>query len=340
MRTMTRIIQAMAIASAAFLTTSCVHEWPEVNNNVRLTLTVRHELPWTEYEYEVDTGTRSGEPEEKWKSLYTFRIYRRGETKNPVRTETVVREDLSLADFEMTMTLPPGEWDIYCWQDLMSDNTDGFYDRSDFAALSHVRPYSGDTDKRDAFEGCVSVSIPESIEETVLVNGEISLERPKAKYVFIATDFDKFFKESVNRFRNLPQRWEEMTPDQREEALKDFSVVIRYPLYMPSVYNMFEARVTDSWSGVTYEAKIRPLNSDEAMVGFDYVFMGRQNSGAQVQLALKTPDGKVTGLTSTLTVPLKRGQITYVRGKFLTASVGSGLDIDFSFSGDFNIKVE
>lgn len=335
-----RMTAAVAAVALMALLSSCVHEWPEINDAVELRLKVHHELPWTEYDYVIDTGTRADDPSASWEALYTFRVFRKGETAAPVKSFQLKRDDLSLADFETSVMLPEGDYDIYVWQDLVNAADKGFYDSADFNRITYLKPYTGDTDKRDAFEGRTSVSIPSTIDAVAVVDGEISLERPTAKYVFIATDFDKFYNESVTRFKSPAKKWEQLTPDQKVEMLKDFAVVVRYPLYMPAVYDIFSQKVLDSWTGVTYEAKIRPLNGDEAVVAFDYVFQNHHNSGAQVQLALKTPDGKVTGLTSTLTVPLKRGQITYVRGKFLTASAGSGLNVDFNFDGDFNIKIE
>lgn len=340
MKNMMRLWHMVLAIAALVPFSSCVHEWPEMSNTVLLRLKVRHDLPWTEYEHVIGSGTRAASPGE-WTARYTFHVYRKGETSRPVSRFSVDRDDLSMADFETEVPLPQGEWDIYCWQDLVGPGGEAFYDVSDFSRMTYLRPYRGDTDRRDVFEGNVSVEIPASIEENAIAAAEISLARPAARYVFIATDFRKFCNDALTRF-DVPagKGWDQLSPGQQESVLDGFAVEVRYPLYMPAVFDMFSRKVVDSWTGVTYKAVIQPLNSDEAVIALDYVFMNPGEGGAQVRLALLSPDGAATGLTSTLTVPLRHGQITYVRGNFLTASVGSGIGIDFSFSGDLNIKVE
>lgn len=321
----------MALASGLM---SCVHEWPEQDNDkVKVCLKVRHDLTWTEYEYALDAAARSGSSD--WKAQYVFHVYRAGDFSAPVSREVLLSDDLSLADFDMALELPSGEWDIYVWQDLVSDGRTPYYDTSDFSHITYLKPYRGDTDRRDAFEGHVSVSVPSTVEAGASLASDITLERPTAKYVFIATDFDEFCAETLRK----EQAAGTLGAPAKAPTLEDFSVIARYPLFMPGVYDMFDARVSDSFTGISYDASIRPIDDDEAVIASDYVFMNHHNSGVQVQLSLKSPSGDIAPLTATVTVPLLRGQITYVRGKFLTASVGSGLDIDFSFSDDINIKI-
>ena len=103
---------------------------------------------------------------------------------------------------------------------------------------------------------------------------------------------------------------------------------------------MFTKQIVDSATGMSYLSPITPLGDDEAMVAFDHVLMNDRDNAAQVQLLLHTPDGSVRALTGTLTVPLRRGQTTYVRGDFLTVKGGGGgISIDTSFSGEFNIQI-
>lgn len=324
--------------AAMSVTVSCVHEWPDDNRTVKVRLTVSHDTDWTEYEYNAGYSGRSAASATE--AQYVFRVYRKGDTTSPVKRQTFTRNDLSLADFEVELELPSGEWDIYAWQDFVPEDDVPFHDCSDFSRISYTEPYRGGTDWRDAFEGRTSVSVPSTIEAGASVSGTISLERPLAKYVFIATDFNEFFSDMVKKEEAAHDTaGDDALSASAAGALDGFGVKLRYPLYMPGVYDMFGQRVADSLTGISYDAVITPVGNGEAVIAFDYVFMNHHDSGVQVQLSLKSPSGNVTGLTGTLSVPLLRGRITYVRGRFLTASVGSGLDIDFSFSDDINIKV-
>lgn len=336
-----------AFCFAAIMLQSCVHEFPEINNNINVRLKIIHQTEWTEYDYFIGNSTDArhnskAADDNNWKAKYTIMVYPKGDLYTPLKRISFTREDISLAEFEIDIELPVGEWDIYVWQDFTNrDVVPPFYNADNFRAISYEDPYRGDTDMRDAFEGMTSVAVPETMEADYVVNGEITMERPLAKYVFIATDFEDYYNDSMSRY-NLPgekSRWEALSLAQKREALKGFSVVARYPWYMPSVYDMFTQKVTDSWTGIHYDAEIIPINGEEAIIATDYVFINHHESGAQVQLGLRTPNGDLIGLTSTINVPLLRGRVTYVRGRFLTASTGSGLEIDFSFSGSFDIFI-
>lgn len=334
-----RVLRTIPVILLVIVATGCVHEWPEAGERREVALNVHHLLGWTDYDFIV-SGTRAGQDV---KAYYIYKVYRRGETSDPVYVFSEERDDLTLADFTYRMQLPVGEWDIYVWQEfLVGGRKLPFYDTDKFPAVTYNLPYEGDTDLRDAFDGHVSVDVKESIEAGYTVTAEVEMTRPFAKYVFVARDFDKFYDEMSTRFPSVAQQskaWSMLTPEQQVKALQGFEVVAVYPFFMPAVYNIFTGKVVDSWRGINYTAGIRPLDNTTAYIAMDYVMINHLPSGAQVQLGLRTPDGALTSLTQVITVPLKRGQITYVYGDFLTNDIGSGLDIDFDFSGDFNIEI-
>lgn len=109
---------------------------------------------------------------------------------------------------------------------------------------------------------------------------------------------------------------------------------------MPSVYNMYSRKIIDSARGVSFETEITPLDDDNAILAFDHVFIGEADNAVQVQIALRMPDGSLHQLTSTVTVPLRRGEVTYVKGDILRVPQGSGgVEIEMDFSGEFNIHI-
>lgn len=109
---------------------------------------------------------------------------------------------------------------------------------------------------------------------------------------------------------------------------------------MPSAYNMYSKRIVDSARGVSFETSVTPFDDDTAILAFDHVIIGESDNAVQVQLALKTPEGTAYQLTSTVTVPLRRGEITYAKGDLLRLPKGGGgVELDLDFSGEFNIKI-
>lgn len=336
-----RIPVAVAAITAAGVCASCVHEFPEAGDTAEVRLLLVHDSVWDEYEHIYTRGAESSGVTAR----YVIRACRKGVRSGAEYEFTRVTDDLSLVPYETSIRLPAGEWDLYVWQDLEAEGR-SLYDATDFGRITYADPYTGHTDMRDVFEGRAAVNVDVSYDSGHYVGATVQLARPMAKYVFIATDFRRFYDETLLPALSAQggaeaacQEWTSLSSIERNEALKDWSVTAFYPLFMPSVYSLTESRVLDSSRGMKYDATIIPLNQDEAVLAFDYVWMNPQPGGAQVQLVLNAPGGAQVTMTPAVSVPLKRGQITYVRGDFLTAGAQGGLDIDFTFSGDFNIEI-
>lgn len=335
---------AFIFATISVLLSGCVHEWPEEFAQVNCKVTIKHDLNWTEYDFNVATRRNNTVTKaSRWQAKYIFKAFPEGETKGEVFSQVIFSDDLTLAPFTADLNIPEGDWDLYIWQDLVDENGKSFYNTDNFAAITYNKPYVGNSNERDAFQGMVTVHIPRTYNADQIVEVETTLTRPLAKYVFIATDFDKFITETVKSGNYLPvldgMKWEQLNAEQRKELLKGYSVVTAYPYFMPSVFNEFTQKITDSARGMSYEGSITPISANEAVIAFDYTMINHRESGVEVQIGLRTPDGKLVALTSIISVPIKRSQITYVRGNFLTSNAGSGIDIDFSFGGDFNIPI-
>ena len=89
--------------------------------------------------------------------------------------------------------------------------------------------------------------------------------------------------------------------------------------------------------GTMFSSSLQPLNEDEALIGFDYVIVNGVESSVTLQVALYAPDGELMSLSNPVVVPVVRGKVTTVRGKFLTLATGGGIGIDPGFDGEFNL---
>lgn len=302
----------------SILSTGCIHEFPNipeagqaVNVNLRL-------IPKKEWQtQDFDPATR-GDDTDSWQSRYVVKVYAKDSRKLPVN-EYQFSGEVGESSCDFSVSLNPGEWDIYIWRDYCHPSVT-FHNAERFEAISYLGDeYHGAHEMREAFEGMVSVDTS-MISEDADVDFTVQLHRPVAKYVFIATDYGKFI-------------------EGKDPENHGYSVEGVYPLFMPSVYNIFTKQIVDSETGKSYRCGITPLNDDEAMIAFDHVLMNDRDNAAQVQLLLHDPGGGVRSMTTTLTVPLRRGVTTYVRGDFLTVKGGGGIKIDTSFSGEFNIQL-
>lgn len=162
------------------------------------------------------------------------------------------------------------------------------------------------------------------------------------KYRFIATDFDRFLTRAEEMAR---AEWEESRALDPESApsqmpavnVNDYKVVMRYPGFMPHVFNMFTNRPADSRTGVTYPGRILRINDQEAELGFDYVFVNGKEAPVTVAVDIYDKKNNLIGSSGAIDVPLMRSMLTTVKGDFLTSKASGGVGVNPDFDGEFNI---
>lgn len=322
----------------SLLGTSCVHQFPEEDNSGRIHLTVISLTEWLP-EYDV---TLSRAEDSELQLRYDFRIFPKGNTSDCIGEYTLYTSDFTRQAFTTDIDLLPGEYDIYCWSDYAySSNGEAvYYDDKDFATITYTRPYRGDTDLRDAFRGMTSVTVKApGMYKPEPVKSEIVLERPFARYRFIATDLEDFVEMETTRGKfasgNNPQE-----TARRREKLANYKVRVIYPLYMPAVFNNFLDKPVDSWSGIGFICDVRQLSTEQAQLCMDYVMVNGKESSVQVALEIYDDNDILIGSTGTLVVPTQRDRTTNVYGRFLTTLRNDGVAIDPDFEGEYNIEIK
>ena len=336
-----RILSLLMIVGA----TSCVHQWPDMDlldHNVYIH--VVQDTEWLEPDYEM-TLTRAFD-ESQVNIRYDFRIFPAGTTQKAVAEFSVFSSDLKRPDFDTSLALNPGDYDLYVWSDYAAASTGDpiFYDDSDFSHISYIKPYTGDTDLKDTFRGMTSFTVEASYSNISNVETTVTLRRPMARYKFIATDLADFIDRETTRGMLMPpenQSDNETSPDKAPQyaKLSDYRIKIIYPMYMPAVFDNFQNNPIDSWTGVSFDCRMQQLTEDEAQLGMDYVYVNGEESGVQVMLEVYDPKGTLIARTNSITVATKRNRTTLIFGKFLTTLRSDGVGINPDFDGEFNIEI-
>lgn len=273
-------------------------------------------------------------------------------------------------DCSLPIELPAGVYNFQVWVDYVptGSTADRFYDTHDFSAITLIEGQShpGNDDSRDAFRGDVS-EVNVSTEDYV----DIYMERPLAKFLFISTDYEQFVikmleylsrkeAEAAARGEGQPAKAPEApaddsraddgrtddgrtddgrTDDSRVINLADYYVVLRYTGFMPSAFNMFTNAPGDARTGVAFTAPLSKLSNNEVAMGFDYVFVNHKEARVDLVLEVYDLEGECMARTPVVQVPLKRSQLTIVRGEFLTSEAKGGVGIVPDFEGEYNIIV-
>lgn len=359
---------AMVVLTAG---SSCdVHEWPETDfstTDFALHLQFDTDLPLYQEIY-YSRGDLSALDQDSRTSIYDhdirhiIEVYPAGNgsksraTASPVCS--FVYNESSVVNFDRTynVKLPEGDWDIYVFTDFVDagSQNDKYYKTSDFSAIIYPDrgSYSGSNECRQVFRGMTSVHVEHPyrfLEDETLPNYEATVEmrRPMARYEFISTDMDEFIK----LLPNISSRYRESRGNDDPAAesdgsrslsradIEEFKVVFRYTAYMPSQYNVFSDKPTDSWTGMTYESRM-DIVDDGISLGFDYLFVNGSEAIANVACEVYNGDGEKIASTPSIEVPVLRSKNTIVKGEFLSSSSSGGVTIQPGFDGDYNIEIQ
>lgn len=301
-----------------------------------------------------------------------------GYDSEPMREFAFSKTDVSEPDCKLRIELPEGEYMLRAWADYVDDGSmdDKYYSTEDFRSITVAEPYEGDTDFKDAFVGAAPVASVRVGGNAPKVSTTIEMERPLAKFQFVAEDLYDLVTKAMENYLSKneyqaylegrrPQGGSVETPSSAEydfrvgatDALdsgtkapwdptkapgfnpEDYKIVFYYTSFLPTEYNVLTQKPVDAKMGMSFTSVLRPLNEDEALIGFDYVLVNGTESSVGVQVALYDPDGKMLSLSNPVTVPIVRGKVTTVRGRFLTLATGSGIGVDPGFSGEYNVII-
>ena len=287
-----------------------------------------------------------------------------------------VKSDVSSPDHKVVLAIPEGNYMLRVWADYVDDGKldDKYYLTDDFRSILVAEPYEGDTDFRDAFEGSSEVSVVRVGSMAEKVHVTVDMQRPLAKFQFVANDFYDLVTKAMEKYLNSKEyaaflqtrRSSQPTPSTTDADChfdvsttdylpdddtkapwdptkapgfnpEDYKIVFYYNSYLPTEYNLLTGKPTDAKMGMQFSSSLLPLNEDEALIGFDYVIVNGVESSVTLQVALYAPDGEMMSLSNPVVVPVVRGKVTTVRGKFLTLATGGGIGIDPGFDGEFNL---
>ena len=323
-----------------------VHEWPEEAESVPFELRLDFKIDISAWDY-FYTRSKSRLSSENYDMRYVLRAY-------PVFTDGTVsseyvkefiftRPHTSLGDdysYQTQLHLPEGKYRLMVWTDFVEPGTTEhtFYNCDNFNSIVLHGSHRANTDYRDAFAGKVDVELVSSIQEGIeVVNAEILLKRPFAKYTFISNDLQEFVTRELLRL-SRGENGVDGGDASRVVNLEDYQVIISYPMYMPNTYNLFTDKAVNSATGVKYTSKLIRLSEDEVSLGFDYVVINDDpDAKVTVAVGLFDKEGTQIAMSETFNIPLKRSMNTIVHGKFMTVESGGGISIDPSFNGDHNI---
>lgn len=342
------------LIALTLLLTGCdtVLQYPEEESpRQRVHLFIEHIPPGKLIEFYYNgqpESLRRGVGEPTFKTRYIFDIYPSGKNENRVGRHVIVKEDPDWRDFETDLDLPSGDYDIWIWADhydsSASEFDDGYFCTSgDFSnMLVRTDPYVGDTEMKDALCGSFSISVDPPAPGSPALSAHCMLRRPLTSFAFVSTDFKEFIMSEITR-HNLaskdgdPMNMGDMPPVDFD--LSGYTAKFTYKVYHPTTFNAFLDKPVDSSLNISFESRLRKLEGDEIMIGFDYFFINGEESTSTVAVEIFDDDGVRIASTLPVKFMVRKNCATIVRGKFLTTQASGGVEIKTEFDGDFNVPL-
>lgn len=336
-----------------FLMAACtLHEEPELTAdgelgvdptevNVEVNLTLDLNLP--EQGNEENSSARVSANTDYLHRFIVEAYFNRQPVARQVFVENITdRTHLSLP---VSMKLHARSYQLVVWKDYVSAETpeeDLHYNTQSLVPVIPNRAsHTGNTEYKDVFVGTTSLDLTAYADQWgVVVEQDVALQRPVARYELIATDVDKFLQRIADG----------------EVSGERFTARIKYSGYLPVGYNVLDDVPKHSLMYMQYNTSfdVPEEGTDELRVGFDYVFVSNEGS-ASVPMEIEiVNEENVTVANSVLNVPLERGKNTVWTGEFLTGDDqggqggdepgedegGIGIDPDYDNETDLGVTVE
>lgn len=219
-------------------------------------------------------------------------------------------------DFTETVSLPKGEYVVKAWSDFReSSSSEPYYDVSEFPHLM-LRHHSGLSGYQDSFNGTQSFKVDEDF-----AAAKITMQRPVGRYIIVCEDFSHLLMSTSC-------------------SIEDVNVLSAYTGFYPDTYSLITDRLTDSFTGEYFIIKPELSTDGYAIVSSDFMLLNPGGSSAGLQLKLIKESGETVASSESISIPMKRNQITVLKCDILKSpSEGQGgFDLDTDFDGDFVIK--
>ena len=300
------------------------------------------------------TATRAGSEGKPLRCV--AEVYQAG-TSNRVHRRVQDCTLQSDGTFLAELSLMPGDYDLRLWADWDG----GYYNADDLGkvlVLTDSYVANGETDKKDAYYGSLSLTVNSPSLTTSspslttsspsltfpnregtqtgqsLPTGEVggaqssplgefegALVRPFAKYRLIATDVEAYY--------NLIEKGEALPP------IEDLQVRVTYEGFFPTGFNVATGKPNDALNtGIHYTSVPTVAEGYDAavnrQVGADFVLTNGEESFVNVTIQMiDTKTGEAVATVQHVKIPYKRGHLTTVTGHFLTAGkTPGGVQID------------
>lgn len=231
----------------------------------------------------------------------------------------------------LDLPLNANTYDLHLWTDYAptsSPQEDTYYNTDNLKAITLMTEpaYTANTDAKDAAYAC-HTDIDLSTGDRTL---DIQLQRPLAKYRLIATDVEEYKKLRATDETKFP-------------PIEELTVTVQYENFFPASFNAVTGKPNDSYTGIAYAGCLTDAEGFDTatalQAGSDYVLTNDSESFVTATVKITDRTGNTVTATGGVQIPYRRGQLTTVKGNFLSSGhTGGGVQIDTKWEDDIIIR--
>ena len=323
------------MAAVVCLAACSVHELPAGSSEIDVTLHLNFDESIPDYRTIYYPPVKSGEGVHV---RYELRVYRGvpGNFEKEVFLAQSLEESWNgTLDRDVHFALRAGRYLVQAWVDFIGPDGKPFFDERDFGNIQMNGEYSSDLQRRDAFYAQEELSLETLLEAGLGYESTLEMARPYAGFRFLATDYEDFLQYWAKKYAMIHQM--AVKPDVKSVDINDFTVRVVYPQYLPNAFSLWTDAPVNSSTGVSFDAPMHLREDGMVEIGTDWVLQGAGEGLVVVLLEFYDAEGMYLSTFQSLEIPLLRGHMTTIQGKLLTAGVDSGITIDPTFDGEFNV---
>lgn len=313
------------------LLAGCIHEHPDGEGTDPTLLTVEVgltiSLAWEDY---LDKAKATVRSDGNYTRRFIVEVWREGKA---VQRQVAVPEEFAegQAEFRLpgTLTLHALEYSVAVWSDYVEAGSDAdlYYNTDDLHGITFREPYAGNTDYRDCHYAVTPLDLrPYRNQWNARVHLDADMVRPLAKYRIVATDVEPY--RELQAAGDYPQ-------------VEELTATVLYEGFLPSSFNVAAGSPNDATTGISYAGSLPALPDDAEHVQLagDLIWVNGGDTFVTVTVQIADSRGNVVSSIPGVRIDYRRGCLTTVSGRFLTAGITSGsIHIDTDWKDDIIIE--
>lgn len=340
MRLRRLILLVIATLSAAW---ACdVHEFPTGDNDATITVKLKYDESMDVFR-RVELESKSIADELAGGAPYQMRtvvkLYQEEPgglyATEPFWSETFLGGDLSTMESTFSLTLEPINFKALVWTDFVrTDDGPDFFSIEDFPEVKMVNNQTGGTDLKSSFTAMEVIQLDTVVTSGTNILHEVPMTRPSAKIRFLATDVDDYITK-IN-LRGTLKDPAEVPPSPRDVNIDEYTLRVTYQGFIPDAWNVRECNASDANTGHSFSSTATILEDNTIYLGCDYIITDKETS-VDMLVEIFDDQGVLVTRIPNLNIPIAKGKITNVIGRFLTHGISGAVVIDNQYDGEYNI---